>query len=175
MSAFLRAIGRDPDAEPHLVGTANRVTALYMDELCEGYRVDPASDLRKAVVAGRTTIVALRDVAVTTMCPHHLMPASGVSTVAFAPRAHLVGLGALAQLLDAFAHRLILQEEIGEGVATTLLRELDAEWAACRLVMSHACISARAERKHAALAETFAFAGDGAFRAEAFEVVRGGV
>jgi GTP cyclohydrolase I len=101
------------------------------------------------------------------------MPASGFATVAFAPRARLVGLGALAELVDAFAHRLTLQEEIGEQVAATLARELDARWAACRLVMSHACLTARGERKHAATAETVAFSGDATLRAEALAVIRG--
>jgi GTP cyclohydrolase I len=173
IEAFLRAIGRDPAKDPELSGTPARVTAAYVDELCAGYDVDPAARLRECLVAGTTTIVALRDVAVTTMCPHHLMPASGFGTVAFAPRQRLVGLGELAALLDAFAHRLTLQEAIGEGVATTLLRELDAEWAACRLVMSHACVSARGERKHDAKAETVAFAGDAARRGEALAVLGG--
>ncbi len=172
IDAFLRAIGRDPDHEPELSGTAARVTAAYIDELCEGYGVDPAARLRECIVEGSTAIVALRDVAVTTMCPHHLMPASGHATVAFAPRERLCGLGALAELVDAFAHRLTLQEEIGEQVTSTLTRELGVHWAACRIVMSHACVSQRGERKHAATAETVSYRGDPASRAEALATVR---
>ncbi len=174
IAAFLRAIGRDPRAEPELAGTPARVAAAYVDELCAGYAVDPAALLRDAMVPGQTAIVALRASPVTTMCPHHLMPAAGVATVAFAPSGHLVGLGALAALVDAFAHRLILQEAIGEGVVGLLMQELRTEWAACRVVMSHACLSARGERKHGARAETIAFAGgDRRSRDEALAVVRG--
>jgi GTP cyclohydrolase I len=116
----------------------------------------------------------LRDVAITTMCPHHLMPAFGKGTVAYAPHGKLVGLGFMAELLDAFAHRLILQEEIGERVAATLADELGARWVACRLVLSHTCVTARGERKHGATAETVAFLGDAAGRAEAIAVVGAG-
>ena len=80
------------------------------------------------------------------MCPHHLMPASGLGTVAFAPHGKLVGLGVMATLLDVCAHRLILQEEIGERVVAALAEELGPYWAACRLVLSHGCVSARGGR-----------------------------
>lgn len=174
IDAFLRAIGLDPAVHPALVGTPARVTTAYLDELCAGYRVDPAELLRHHVVLGTTAVVALRAVSVTTMCPHHLMPATGLGTVAYAPRTKLVGLGVLAGLLDAFAHRLILQEEIGEGVVSSLHRELDTEWVACRLVLSHGCITARGERKHGTTVETIAFLGDSTARAEAFAVVGAG-
>ncbi len=60
-------------------------------------------------------------------------------------------------------------------MATTLARELDARWVACRLVLHHGCVSARAERKHAATADSFAFVGDAAMRSEALTVVMGGL
>jgi GTP cyclohydrolase I len=175
IEAFLRAIGRDPDLEPELRGTAARVTAAYVDELCEGYAKDPSSVVRPHLVphpgAGSTAVVALREVTVTTMCPHHLMPASGVGTIAYAPRDKLVGLGVMAELLDVLAHRLTLQEEIGERVAEVLAVELGARWVACRLVLHHACVSARGERKHGAVAETVAFVGDARDRSEALALV----
>ncbi len=172
IEAFLRAIGHDPAVEPELRGTAARVVAAY-GELCDGYGIDPALVVRPHIVPGSTAIVALRDVNVTTMCPHHLMPASGTGTVAFAPRDKLVGLGVMAELLDVFAHRLTLQEEIGGRVASTLARELDARWVACRLLLHHACVTVRGAKKHGATAETVAFVGDEASRAEALAVVQG--
>jgi GTP cyclohydrolase I len=174
VAALLRAIGRDPDREPELQGTPARVVAAYVEELCVGYAVDPVALIARHVVPGHTSVVALRDVAVTTMCPHHLMVASGLATVAFAPQGKLVGIGVLAELLDAFARRLTLQETIGEQVAVVVARELGARWAACRLVMSHGCVTARGANKHEAKVETFAFAGDAAWRGEALQVVLGG-
>jgi GTP cyclohydrolase I len=97
---------------------------------------------------------------VTTMCPHHLMPAKGVATVAFAPKGAIVGLGALVQLVDIFAHRLALQEQIGENVARALEDALWPWWSGCRLVLEHGCVVARGERRHGARAETLALRGD---------------
>jgi GTP cyclohydrolase I len=166
IDAFLRALGRDPGSEPDLVGTGERVAAAYLDELCDGYDVDVAALVRDGAIVGRTERVVLHDIAVATMCPHHLMPASGMASVAFAPRDR-VGLGSIVKLVDAFAHRLVLQESIGQNVVLALALHLDVKWAACRLVMSHTCVTARGERRHAARAETLAFAGDEAGRSSA--------
>jgi len=171
--AFLQAIGRDPADEPELQGTPARVTEAYLKDLCSGYERDPADVVRPHLIEGSTAIVSLRDIEVTTMCPHHLMPASGLGAIAFRPRGKLVGLGVLADLLDVLSRRLVLQEEIGERVAATLAAELDARWVACHLALTHSCMTARGERKHGARAETFAFVGDSSERAEALSVVAG--
>jgi GTP cyclohydrolase I len=169
IDAFLRAIGRDPAAEPELLGTGERVAAAYLDELCDGYAVDVAALVHGGAIAGKTERVVLRDIAVTTMCPHHLMPASGAASVAFAPHERIVGLGSIVKLVDAFAHRLVLQESIGQNVVLALTRHLEVQWAACRIVMSHSCVTARGERRHGARAETVAFAGDETGRSTALE------
>ena len=53
IDAFLRAIGRDPGAEPELLGTGDRVAAAYLDELCDGYDVDVAALVRGGSIAGQ--------------------------------------------------------------------------------------------------------------------------
>ena len=63
------------------------------------------------------------------------------------------------RLVDAFAHRLTLQETIGEEVAGALVEHLKPRWAACRLTMSHACMCARGERRHGARVESVALHG----------------
>ena len=153
---FLRAIGRDPATDPNLAGTGARVADAYIDELCEGYAVDPAALLRACAIAGESEIVIVRDIVVTTMCPHHLLPGEGRAAVAFAPGGKLIGIGAIVKLVDAFAHRLTLQETIGEEVAAALVAHLGAEWAGCRLTMAHACLTARGERRHGARVESLA-------------------
>jgi GTP cyclohydrolase I len=176
IEAFLRALGHDPAEEPELALTGERVAAAYLDELCDGYDVDVGELLRAESIVGATHAVALHDIAVTTVCPHHLLPAAGKASVAFGPgvgeAGRLVGLGTLAKLVDAYAHRLALQEEIGQQVALALSTHLSARWAACRLVMEHACVSARGVRRHGTLAETFAFVGDPAERPTALDLLR---
>jgi GTP cyclohydrolase I len=174
---FLLALGRDPSAEPELRGTGARVAEAYLDELCAGYAVDVDALLRGNVIDGPTateTIVELRDVALTTTCPHHLMAGTGKATIGFAPRGKILGVGSIARLLDAFARRLTLQETIGDGVVSAIDKNLGPRWVACRIEMTHACMIARGERTHGARLVTYAVrAVDDAARSEATRFVQG--
>jgi GTP cyclohydrolase I len=159
IESFLRALGRDPDREPELAGTGARVAQAWADELLEGYAVDVDALLAQNVFAGTSDLVVVRDVPVATTCPHHLMASTGHATVAFAPEEHLVGVGTVARLVHAFARRLALQEQIGERVVAALQKHLAPRWAACRIVLDHACMTARGERVHGARVETLAVSG----------------
>ena len=159
----MRAIGRDPAHEPALDGTGARVADAYIDELCDGYAVHVGALLAESAIEGLTDIVLLRDLAVTTMCPHHLLPASGVARVAFAPRAKLVGIGTVVKLVDAFAHRLTLQETIGDEVTRALVEHLggsglDAGFSSRTLASSRAAsgVTALASRRSPSLGRSTA-------------------
>jgi GTP cyclohydrolase IA len=168
IEAFLRALGRDPDHEPELAGTGARVAAAYADDLLTGYHVDVDAVLSQTVMAGRADLVVVRDLPVTTTCPHHLLPSTGLATVAFLPDEYLVGVGAVARVVDAFARRLTLQEQIGERVVAALQKHLAPRWAGCRLVLTHACMTARGERAHGSRVETVALSGGEVTEATAF-------
>src|SRR5260221_1326361 len=137
IDAFLKAMGRDPSREPDLAGTGARVADAFLDEICDGYGVDVGAVLRTNAIAegagasAGMDLFVVRDIAVTTTCPHHLMPALGRGTVAFAPQGSIVGLGALVKLLDAFAHRLTLQERIGQNVVAALMEHVKPSSACC--------------------------------------------
>ena len=168
IDAFLRAIGREPSKDPDLVGTGARVTDAYVDELCAGYAIDTRAMLAESVitdakVVGADTklagLVVVRNLAITTMCPHHLLPASGHATVAMVTRERLIGLGTIASLVDAHARRLTLQERIGEAVVSDLDAVLSPEWVGCRIVLSHGCMVARGPQARGSSVETVAFRG----------------
>lgn len=159
IDAFLRAIGRDASREPDLVGTGARVADAYVDELCAGYGVDTRALLEASAIAGGAGLVVLHDVAITTMCPHHLLPATGTATIAMLTRDRLVGVGTLASLVDAHARRLTLQERIGEAVVSDIEAVLAPAWVGCRLVLAHGCMVARGERAVGSRVETVALRG----------------
>jgi GTP cyclohydrolase IA len=147
IDAFLRALGLDVDAHPELRGTGSRVASAFADELCAGYTKDTAALLRENIlVTSASGPICVRDVDVTTMCPHHLLLATGKATVAFQPRAHLLGLGALPELVQALAARLVLQEALTEDIAEALWSALQPEWVLCKTRMVHGCMHARGPR-----------------------------
>jgi GTP cyclohydrolase I len=159
LEGFLRALGLEPESDPELRGTGRRVADAFADEFLSGYAADPAATLAANVVRASTGLVVVRDIAVVTMCPHHLLPAQGRATVAFAPRDRALGLGAVVALVDTLARRLVLQETLGEDVVEHLERAIAPRWAACRLVLAHGCMTARGERAHGARVETLAIRG----------------
>lgn len=160
IDAFLRAIGRDPRLEPELVGTGARVTDAYVDELCAGYAVDARALLAASSMPNASPgLVIVRDLPITTMCPHHLLSASGTATIAMHTRDRLVGLGTLASLVDAHARRLTLQERIGEAVVADIEAVLEPDWVGCRIVLVHGCMVARGERALGSRVETIALRG----------------
>ena len=172
---FLRALDLDPVADPELRGTGRRVAEAFAEDFLRGYRTDVASLVREHRVRAATGIVVVRDIAVVTMCPHHLLPAEGTATVAFAPREWAVGLGAVVGLVDGLARRLVLQETLGEDVVATLAKELDTRWVVCRLSLRHGCMTARGERAHGTTVETIAERGleNERDRSDALRIVHG--
>jgi GTP cyclohydrolase I len=145
IAEFLRALGRDAASEPELGQTPERVVDAFADELLSGYAVD----LRALVEDGSTLastpsgIVALRELAVATVCPHHLMPGLGRANVVYRPGGRVLGLGAIARLVDACARRLVLQETIAEDVVRALIEHAGARGAYCDVTLVHGCLSAR--------------------------------
>jgi len=160
--AFLRALGRDPDGDPELRDTPARVAEAWATDLIDGYEIDVGQLLQSEsspTPADSQGLIALRGLVVATVCPHHLLPARGTGTVVYLPGPLITGLGTLARLVDAFSHRLTLQEGIGAAVARSLVHHLSARGAACKLSMSHTCLTSRGQRQDRALVETIALAG----------------
>lgn len=172
IEAFLTALGHPPGSDPELADTGRRVAEAYATELLSGYAEDPAQILADGTASDATGLVVITDVRTTTMCPHHLLAATGVAHVGYLPGPRVVGLGALARLVHCFARRLILQEDLGAKVAEALVTHLGARAAGCVLDLSPTCMTARGEREHSARAISVAYAGaaDDAFR-RSFESV----
>ncbi|HLV68134.1 MAG TPA: GTP cyclohydrolase I [Polyangiaceae bacterium] len=157
---FLRALGYDLD-DPTLRKTPARVVEAFTSELLAGEAVDLEALLEEGSdpAPGPSGIVVVRDIQVTTICPHHLLPGLGTATIAYEPGARLVGLGTLARLVDAAARRLTLQEAIGERVVRALVGATGARAALCRLELLHSCLAARGARQPEARLVTIARAG----------------
>jgi len=167
---FLKALGFDPREHPDLAETPARVSEAFTDDLLRGYTVDVRELLRKgsceAPAAARSGPVAVTGIAITSTCPHHLMPALGLASIVYLPGTSLLGIGTLTALVDAYARRLTLQEAIGQNVVSALIEHAGARGAYCELALEHGCLRARGERQVSAVVRTSArggeFAGSGA-------------
>jgi GTP cyclohydrolase I len=177
LEAFLRAIGAPLETDPELRGTGLRVADAWVDELLSGYEADPARILAEGTESSSKGLVILADVPATTMCPHHLLPASGLVHVGYWPGPRVVGFGAIARLVECYTRRLALQEDIAESIASALVTHLGAESAGVVVDLVPTCLTARGERPHGAHAITTSFAGrardDASLRHELLLSLRG--
>jgi GTP cyclohydrolase I len=162
IAAFLRALGRDPGSDPELGETPQRVTEAFADELLCGYGVDLAELVRSgsSEATSGAAVVALRDIDVATVCPHHLMPGIGRAQVVYRPGARLLGLGTIARLVDACSRRLALQETIANDVVGALMTHAGARGAYAELTLTHGCLSARGACQARARVTTFSLTGE---------------
>ena len=161
---FLSALGFDPKAHTDLAETPERVTEAFADDLLRGYSVNIAELVQngrcEAPSGAKNGPVSVTNMAVATVCPHHLLPALGIAHVVYLPGGSLLGIGTISALVDAYARRLALQEAIGESVVSALMEHAGARGAYCELVLEHACLRARGERQTAALVRTSARVGE---------------
>ena len=82
---LLQAFGVSPDESDHLHETPER-SAKAWGEILAGYREDPADHLSKTFTAPRDPgLVIVAGVRLQSMCAHHLLPFSGIATVAYRP------------------------------------------------------------------------------------------
>lgn len=164
ISDFLKALGFDPAQHADLAETPERVSEAFAEDLLSGHRVDVPALIRRgtcpAPLADCRSPVAVRDIMVSAICPHHLLPALGRANIVYLPGSTLLGIGTLAALVDAYARRLTLQEAIGQNVVDALIEHAGARGAYCELELSHSCLRARGERQMSAVVRSSAGAGE---------------
>ncbi len=157
---FLRAVGMSPGSHEELLETPIRASTMWLEELLDGYDWKPAEILSGGTeVTGNRDMVIVRDLFFHSTCPHHLLPYHGIAHVAYIPSTRVVGLSKIARLVDCFAHRLIIQEDLGRQVAQALVDHLGAEGAACMIDTEQLCMIIRGVRKPGSRAVTLSFAG----------------
>ncbi|MCP4677888.1 MAG: GTP cyclohydrolase I [Deltaproteobacteria bacterium] len=157
---FLRAVDRSPGTYPELIETPVNAASMWLDEILDGYQWNPKDILAGGSPAiSDTGLVIVRDMFFHSTCPHHLLPNHGLAHVGYMPGERIVGLSKIARLVDCFAHRLILQEDMGQLVADALVEHLGAKGAACVLDMEQLCMVIRGVRKPGSRAVTVSYSG----------------
>jgi GTP cyclohydrolase I len=158
---FLDALDLPPEVRgsAELAGTPARVAEAWHDELLDGYAAAPAEVLAESSPSASRELVAVTGIEYHSVCPHHLLPSRGVAHVGYLPGGRLVGFGQLVRLVDALAHRLVLQEDLAAQVAAALVEHLGARGAGCVLEAEHLCMTVRGERRTQARAHAEGWAG----------------
>ena len=174
---ILEAVGEDPDRDG-LVRTPRRVADMY-GEILGGLHEDPDGALEVTFEAGHDEMVMVRDIPLYSLCEHHVIPFVGKAHVAYIPNAdgRITGLSKLARLVDIYARRLQVQENLTTQIADTIQRVLEPRGVLVVIEAEHLCMSMRGVRKPGTTTITSAVHGlfrtDPSTRSEAMQLIHG--
>jgi GTP cyclohydrolase I len=140
--AILEALGEDPDREG-LKRTPQRV-ARSLKELTAGYAVDLDRLINGALFeVDYSEMVLVKDITFYSNCEHHLLPFFGKAHVAYIPDRRVVGLSKIPKIVQVFAKRLQVQENMTRQIAQTLQEKLKPLGVAVVLEARHLCMEMR--------------------------------
>lgn len=158
VTSILRAVGEDPSREG-LAQTPNRVARSY-DELLVGYRTDPRKLLNDALFdVDYSDMVIVKNIEFYSLCEHHMLPFMGHVHVAYIPNGKVIGLSKIPRIVDMFARRLQLQEQLTRQIADFIDTVLHPAGVAVVIEGRHMCSQIRGVKKHDSSMTTSAMLG----------------
>ena len=144
---ILSAVGEDPSREG-LSETPARVGDAY-EELFAGVGIDPQTLLAETMpveptpAGSQSDAVIVTNIALRSVCEHHLLPFVGQAHVAYLPDAALIGLGRISRVVETLAARPQFQERLGEQIASAIDEALSPRGVLVMIDSSHQCVTAR--------------------------------
>src|ERR1700737_2112201 len=149
----LEAIGEDPDRQG-LRRTPIRA-ARAMEFLTQGYRQSVEEIVNDAIFdSDASEIILVKDIELYSMCEHHLLPFIGRAHVAYIPNGKVIGLSKVARIVDVFARRLQIQENLTTQIAESLMDCLEPNGVAVVVEAKHLCMMMRGVEKQNSVMKT---------------------
>jgi len=146
VKTLLVQLGEDPTREG-LIKTPHRV-AKALRFLTEGYTQDPEAILNQALfTTSNDEMVLVRDIEFYSMCEHHMLPIIGRAHVAYIPDGKVVGLSKIPRIVNVFARRLQIQEQMTEQIADAIESTIRPKGVAVVLHARHMCMEMRGVEK----------------------------
>ena len=147
VAALLEQLVENPDREG-LLETPSRV-AESLRYLTEGYAANPAAIVGDALFAldDYDDMVVVKDIAFFSLCEHHLLPFFGRAHIGYVPDGRVVGLSKLPRLVDAYSHRLQLQERMTREIAEAIDTVVKPRGVGVVVEGRHLCVEMRGVEK----------------------------
>ncbi|MAD41960.1 MAG: GTP cyclohydrolase I FolE [Arcobacter sp.] len=155
---MLEHVGEDPSREG-LLDTPSRVRKAF-EFMCSGYNQDPKEILQKALFTSTNDeMVVVKDIEFYSQCEHHMLPIIGKVHVAYIPNGKVVGLSKIPRVVDVFARRLQIQEQLTEQICDALNEHLQPKGVAVIVDARHMCMEMRGVQKISSTTVTSALRG----------------
>lgn len=174
---ILTAIGENPEREG-LIDTPKRA-AKAMSFLTHGYDQSLKDVLNGAVFESESDeMVIVRNIELYSLCEHHLLPFIGKAHVAYLPDGKVIGLSKVARIVDMYARRLQIQENLTKQIADAIMEVTGGLGAAVVLEAQHMCMMMRGVEKQNSTMTTSVMRGrfrrDQNTRQEFLQLIRSG-
>ena len=172
---ILLDIGEDPDRQG-LEKTPYRVAKMYK-EITRGYRESPEKLINQAHFdVDYDEMVVVTHIDFYSLCEHHMLPFFGVAHVGYIPKGKVVGLSKIPRIVEMFARRLQVQENMTQQIANVLNDQLEPDGVGVVIEGYHMCMMMRGVQKQKAKMITSSMIGsfkeDSKTRTEFLELIR---
>jgi GTP cyclohydrolase I len=145
-TGLIEGVGEDIHREG-LLKTPERA-AKAMAYLCRGYTQDLDHVVNQAVFSSdNDDMVIVKDIELYSLCEHHLLPFIGRAHVAYLPRGKVIGLSKIARIVDMYARRLQIQENLTVQIADAIKEVIDPAGVAVTIEAEHLCMKMRGVEK----------------------------
>lgn len=140
--AIIESIGENPEREG-LLRTPHRA-ARAMEFLTQGYEQDINEIVNGAIFeSSNDEMVIVRNIELYSLCEHHLLPFIGKAHVAYLPNGKVIGLSKIPRIVDMFARRLQIQENLTKQIGECIQSATGAKGVGVVIEAKHLCAMMR--------------------------------
>jgi len=159
----LESIGEDPSREG-LLKTPMRAARAF-EFMTQGYKKKVDDIVNGAIfTSDNDEMVVVKNIEMYSLCEHHLLPFFGKAHVGYIPKGKIIGLSKIARIVDMYARRLQVQENLTREIAQTLMKVTGALGVGVVIEAQHLCMMMRGVEKQNSVMKTSCLLG--AFRKE---------
>ena len=133
------------DADEECFENTPRRAAKAWSELTASHGREIEWDELRTFPCDSDVVMEMKDIPVSSLCSHHLLPFVGKASVRYVTNKSAIGLSKIVRVVDFHSRRLQMQEALTRDIGTTLMRVLNAD---VRVVLEceHMCMRMRGVR-----------------------------